>query len=86
MLIERFVFRIAPECFISASEEIETLFPNENKHTYYIPYVPKTQHSPKIPPKGKLYSKYVNLRACLNHVPGKSTVTSNKEAGNGKGW
>lgn len=82
MLIKRFHFRITPECFVSASEEIETLFPNENKHTYYIPYVPKTHNSPKIPPKGKLYSKYVNLRACLNHNPGK-TVTSNKEADNG---
>lgn len=52
------------EVFQEAAEEIVNLFPGEVKETYFIPYC-----SGKIglrqPAKGKLWSRYVNVRAAL---------------------
>ncbi|CAH0562823.1 unnamed protein product [Brassicogethes aeneus] len=51
--------------FVKAAEEICDLFVKEDTQTFYIPYCPKTETSPKIQPKGKLYSRYVNLKSAI---------------------
>lgn len=51
--------------FEEASVEIIKLFPNEQKETYYIPYKKKTSSSPKKAPRGRLWSRYHNVRNSL---------------------
>ncbi|KAI4454099.1 hypothetical protein MML48_scaffold00000237 [Holotrichia oblita] len=50
--------------FLQAAEEITKVFPGEKLESYYIPYT-----SPKSglrqPARGKLWSRYVNVRAAL---------------------
>lgn len=52
------------DAFQEATDEIVSLFPCEIKETYFIPYC-----SGKIglrqPARGKLWSRYVNVRAAL---------------------
>lgn len=66
-------FRIPQSAFVSVSEEIEQIFPHENKHIYFVPYRPKTKNSPRTLSSGKLWAKYINskrtLLKCLGKFP-----------------
>ncbi|XP_044753547.1 uncharacterized protein LOC123312971 [Coccinella septempunctata] len=66
-----------PWMFEEASAEIIKLFPNEQKETYYIPYKKKSATSPKKAPKGRLWSRYHNVRNLLR-ITEKTTSTSKK--------
>lgn len=50
------------------AEEIETIFPNEKAETYYVPYSPGGKSKKRQGPKGKLWSRYVNVRSALRHA------------------
>ncbi|CAG9820577.1 unnamed protein product [Phaedon cochleariae] len=52
--------------FVQVCEEIERVFENELTETYYIPYSAGGEKSKKgSGPKGKLWCRYVNVRAAL---------------------
>ncbi|KAJ8910967.1 hypothetical protein NQ315_003660 [Exocentrus adspersus] len=52
------------QTFVQAAQEIIKLFPSEQADTYYIPYCsPKT--GLRQPARGKLWSRYVNVKAAL---------------------
>ncbi|KAI4455641.1 hypothetical protein MML48_9g00001200 [Holotrichia oblita] len=57
-------FELKAKTFLQAAEEITKVFPGEKVESYYIPYT-----SPKSglrqPARGKLWSRYVNVRAAL---------------------
>lgn len=55
------VSALSAEIFIDCAKDIVSLFPKEDESTYYIPYKPKTAVSPKLAPRGKLYSQYVYI-------------------------
>ncbi|KAF2902500.1 hypothetical protein ILUMI_03687, partial [Ignelater luminosus] len=59
---------ILPTILNQIANEIVELFAKERTETYYIPYKPKTVTSPKMSPKGKLYSQYVNLTSSLKNL------------------
>lgn len=61
-------FRIRASTFLRISEEIEQIFPNEKSNTYYIPYVPGGKNKKGYGPKGKLWSRYVNVRSALRNA------------------
>lgn len=56
-------FRIKADRFIYWAQEIITLFPNEVKETYYIPYM-RGPDGP-LSARGILWSKYTNRRRTL---------------------
>lgn len=58
------IFRLKTEHFTEATKEIISLFPGELKETYFIPY---TSHKTGLrqPARGKLWSRYVNVKAAL---------------------
>lgn len=65
-LLIKFCFRIRASTFLRVSEEIEQVFPNEKQDTYYIPYVASGKKNKKgYGPKGKLWSRYTNVRSAL---------------------
>jgi hypothetical protein len=77
-------YSIPAKTFIKAAEEICALFVKEDVQTFYIPYVPKTQTSPKIQPKGKLHSRYVNLKSAIKTgrtIPSTSKIEDNLQIG-----
>lgn len=47
------------------AEEIESIFPNEEISTYYVPYAPGEKNKRGSGPKGKLWSRYINVRTAL---------------------
>lgn len=64
--VKKFFFRIRASTFLTVSEEIEQIFPNEKQDTYYIPYVASGKKNKKgYGPKGKLWSRYANVRSAL---------------------
>lgn len=67
-LIVNFICRIRASTFLRASEEIEQLFPNEKANTYYIPYIPGGKNKKGYGPKGKLWSRYTNVRSALRNA------------------
>ncbi|KAK4885314.1 hypothetical protein RN001_001585 [Aquatica leii] len=61
------------------AEEIPKIFPNEVKETYYIPYAPKSpHHNIKQAAKGKLWSRFVNVRNALRTAEN-TNKAANKE-------
>lgn len=57
-------FSMRADKFNAAAEEIISLFPGEMKETYFMPYAsPKT--GLRRPARGKLWSRYVNVKAAL---------------------
>lgn len=59
----RFAFRIRPDQFSYWAQEIVTLFSNEVKETYYVPYT-RGPDGP-VSARGILYTKYTNRRRSL---------------------
>ena len=76
-------FRIPHYIFSEAANEIENFFEKESSKTYFIPYVPKTEVSPKILPKGKLWSKYVNTKSSLKKIYHHQTSEKPSTSGSG---
>lgn len=65
----KYFCRIRASTFMRVSEEIEQIFPNEKQNTYYIPYVASGSKNKKgYGPKGKLWSRYVNVRSALRNA------------------
>ncbi|KAK4886077.1 hypothetical protein RN001_002348 [Aquatica leii] len=61
------------------AEKIPKIFPNEVKETYYIPYAPKSpHHNIKQAAKGKLWSRFVNVRNALRTAEN-TNKAANKE-------
>lgn len=54
--------------FVEAAEEICQLFPNESKEIYYIPYQRKSGIQPKQSARGKLWSRYCNVKSALKTI------------------
>ncbi|KAB0790730.1 hypothetical protein PPYR_01501 [Photinus pyralis] len=54
--------------FVRAAKEIAELFPGESEHTYYIPYSSSKKGLRRQPARGKLWSRYINLKAALRLV------------------
>ncbi|CAG9818619.1 unnamed protein product [Phaedon cochleariae] len=48
-----------------AAEEIVNLFPSERRDSYFIPYTVDKGSTRKFPTRGKLYSRWVNLKRAL---------------------
>lgn len=59
--------------FTCAAEEIVKLFPGEIKDTYFIPYSSVKFSGLRQPAKGKLWSRYVNIKAALR-VANRNTI------------
>lgn len=59
-----FSYRIKATTFVKLAEEITRLFPTEAIETYYIPYAsPLTTGGSKQGARGKLWSRFVNVKA-----------------------
>lgn len=58
-------FRIKTSQFIKAAQEIAAFFPGETVETYYMPYKPSRHGLRRQPARGKLWSRYINLKAAL---------------------
>lgn len=56
-------FRVARNDFIKVSQEIVELFPGEQVETYYSPYFSQKTSGLRRPARGKLWSRYLNVRA-----------------------
>lgn len=56
--------RLKREEFQQAANEISKLFPGEEPETYYIPYS-SVSKGLRIPARGKLWSRYINVKAAL---------------------
>ncbi|KAJ8910661.1 hypothetical protein NQ315_016039, partial [Exocentrus adspersus] len=56
--------RISKETFMKATDEITNLFPGEVKESYYMPYC-SAKTGLRKPARGKLWSRYVNVKAAL---------------------
>lgn len=73
-----FSFSIDTSALKKASEEIVKTFPNETEETYFIPYKSGKSRL-RQPAKGKLWSRYVNVRAALRmanqHMTPKESVS-----------
>ncbi|XP_031350570.1 uncharacterized protein LOC116176215 isoform X3 [Photinus pyralis] len=54
--------------FMRIAEEITILFPNEKSETYYIPYIVTEKKKRGVGPKGKLWSRYTNVRTALRNA------------------
>lgn len=50
---------------MECAEEIIKLFPGEEIDTYYVPYASKTKLGLRVPARGKLWSRYLNIKAAL---------------------
>ncbi|CAH1183919.1 unnamed protein product [Phaedon cochleariae] len=55
---------IKRDTFMKAADEIINLFPGEQRETSYIPYC-SAKTGLRMPARGKLWSKYVNIKAAL---------------------
>lgn len=55
------------DTFLAAAQEIVKVFPGEITETYYIPYS-SGKTGLRHPARGKLWSRYVNVRAALRLV------------------
>ncbi|CAH1109399.1 unnamed protein product [Psylliodes chrysocephalus] len=53
------------EELMECAEEIIKLFPGEEIDTYYVPYASKTKLGLRVPARGKLWSRYLNIKAAL---------------------
>lgn len=58
------IFRLKTVHFTEAANEIVSLFPGELKETYFIPYI-SNKTGLRQPARGKLWSRYVNVKAAL---------------------
>ncbi|XP_045469071.1 uncharacterized protein LOC123676860 [Harmonia axyridis] len=56
---------IKKSIFETAAEDIVALFPSEEKETYYIPYSSSSKAGIRQAARGKLWSKYINVKAAL---------------------
>lgn len=78
LLYSRIYSRILTHHFINLSIEIETLFPSENRNTYYIPFrqVSSTDQKIKVLAKGMLWSKYNNEKYRMKKILQEANVPS----------
>ncbi|XP_045475150.1 uncharacterized protein LOC123681029 [Harmonia axyridis] len=53
------------EVFTRASQEISRLFPNEAQEVYFTPYTKSSSNLRKQAPRGKLWSRYIHVKAGL---------------------
>lgn len=58
-------FSIKAETFQRAADEITKLFPGETAETYYIPYSSPKLSGRRQSARGKLWSRYTNVKAAL---------------------
>ncbi|XP_031329003.1 uncharacterized protein LOC116160029 isoform X1 [Photinus pyralis] len=70
---------IRADTFLEAAKEIINLFPTEKIETYYIPYSPPKGSLRRQPARGKLWSRYVNVRAALRLADKYKVTDENKE-------
>ncbi|XP_044752694.1 uncharacterized protein LOC123312369 [Coccinella septempunctata] len=70
---------IKREAFVKVCEEIVQLFPNEVTETYYIPYVSSKHGLRKQAARGKLWSRYLNVRALLRMTSDPKKIESEVE-------
>ena len=71
-------FRIAKDIFIQAAREIVLAYPHEREGVYFVPGKPKTKYSPRTIHRGKLWSRYCNLKSKLGEfteVEDESSIT-----------
>ncbi|KAK9694702.1 hypothetical protein QE152_g33350 [Popillia japonica] len=66
----------APQ-FMAAADEIVKFFPNEEQDTYYIPFLSPRANQTRQPARGKLWSRYINVRAALRST--KTNLKSQKD-------
>lgn len=58
-------FSLKSEVFTRASQEISRLFPNEAQEVYFTPYTKSSSNLRKQAPRGKLWSRYIHVKAGL---------------------
>lgn len=58
-------YRIKSTQFEQAAKDIAALFPGEIAETYFVPYRPFKHGLRKQPARGKLWSRYINLKGAL---------------------
>lgn len=73
-------FSITTEIFLSITKEICSLFPGESEETYFIPFSISIKDGKKVrsAARGKLWSKYVNVRAALRLLQGSTNKSSRR--------
>lgn len=64
---------------MKAAKEIVVLFPSETADTYFIPYNSGRQGFRKAPARGKLWSRYLNVRAALRIASAGKSKPESKE-------
>lgn len=62
------------------AESIQELFIGEDKNTYYIPYIGKRGSFRKQPARGKLWYRYLNVKAQLRLINKEKLSTSQVES------
>ncbi|GJQ68607.1 hypothetical protein Trydic_g17157 [Trypoxylus dichotomus] len=65
-LILKYDKKIPKHAFMSASNEIEEVFPGESRHIYFVPYRPRTNTTPRTLSSGKLWAKFINYKRSLS--------------------
>lgn len=74
-----FYLSIKSEVFIRASQEISRLFPNETQDIYFTPYSKSTSNLRKQAPRGKLWSRFIHVKAGLRLAEKFSNDSKSKE-------
>lgn len=63
--LHRKIYSLKSEVFTRASQEISRLFPNEAQEVYFTPYTKSSSNLRKQAPRGKLWSRYIHVKAGL---------------------
>ncbi|KAJ8909351.1 hypothetical protein NQ315_014971 [Exocentrus adspersus] len=70
-------YTVKAETFSKVAKEIVQVFPSETEETYYIPFLAKKAGAGlRQPARGKLWSRYINVRAALRNANAAMKTTS----------
>lgn len=75
-------FSIKAGTFKKLAKEISSLFPGESEEVYFIPYSSGKGTLRKQPARGKLWSRYINLKAQIRLLNRDSNKSSNNTCSN----
>lgn len=78
VLFIQICYSIKTTQFQKIVDEILTIFPRESAETYYIPHS-RTNKNTRFSARGKLVSKYHNIRAALRSLNPENKKLENKE-------